>query len=80
MNLLLALKALEDDLGPHGQPMSEAMSPLASGSKRQWHYEARGPFADNAAQVLAEAKEKYKKDWPNKSTDGLLWTVEKVDG
>lgn len=79
MNLLLALQQIEDDRGPHGHPMSEAMSPLASGSKRLWHYEARGPFADNAAQAIAEAQAKYRKDWPDKSLAGLIWTVEKIE-
>lgn len=60
--------------------MSETMSPLASGSKRKWHYEARGPFADNAAQAIADAQAAYRKDWPDKSLAGLIWTVEKVDG
>jgi hypothetical protein len=78
--LLLAMAEIENDIGHHGHPLSETTSPLASGSKRLWHYEAEGPYADNAAQVEAEARTKYTKQYPDKALDGLFWVVKKVDG
>jgi hypothetical protein len=80
VDLFLAADLVENDIGPHGHPVSETTSPLASGSKRQWHYVADGPFADNATQVEAEARERYAKQYPDKSLAGLFWTVKKVDG
>lgn len=75
---MLALQMVEADTGNLGESLSEATSPDASGPNRKYHYEAEGPFANNAAQVAAAARDKYRKDWPDKNLEGLFWAVKKV--
>lgn len=82
--LLLAHEQGVADLGPHGHPLSEAMSSLADPSSpdAQWKYVARDkPRIDRAARVLGEAqdafKEKYFKDKP--LPHGYHFAVDRVD-
>jgi hypothetical protein len=83
VTLLLAHEALMADMGSHGQPMSEATSPLANPSdpNRQWVYEGRGPVVDYAAQAIEKKREQYKaalpKDKPMPA--GLLFRADKVE-
>jgi hypothetical protein len=81
--LMLAHLELEADIGPHGQPMSEATSPLANPSdpKRAWVYEGRGPVVDYAAQAIDKKREAYKALLPKDSPmpAGLLFRADKVD-
>lgn len=61
--LVIAHLELENDLGPHGQPMSEATSPLANpkNPKGKWWYKPTGPFVDYAEKARVEAREAHEK-------------------
>lgn len=67
-------------VGPHGQPMSEATSPLADPSNpaRQWGYRAEA-WTDFAAKVESEFRRDYKKRYGNDALDGIKIIVKKVD-
>lgn len=82
--LLLALRDLQADLGPHGQPMSEATDIQNSTNFRakdkdrpRGHYRVIGPNVDYAEQALTLAKQQYYDALPDshdRSAD--LWAVE----
>ena len=61
--LVIAHLELENDVGPHGQPMSEATDPLANPKNRdgRWWYRASGPVTDFAEKARVEAREAYEK-------------------
>lgn len=61
--LILAHLELDNDVGPHGQPMSEATSKLgdAKNPDGRWWYQASPPMIDYAQKALDEAHETYKK-------------------
>ncbi len=68
-------------VGPHGQPMVEATSPLASplNKDREWRYEV-DVYTDFAAQELEKAKEAYKREYGDDADmSALNWVVRKVD-
>jgi hypothetical protein len=70
---LLASEALEADIGPHGQPMSEATDPA-----NEFAYKApKRPVIDHAERARMSAADRYHKEWPDASRHGELWTVEK---
>lgn len=64
--------------GSHGQPLDEAMSPLADPSswEAQWGY-AASPNMDYAAQALERAQDDYRKKYGD-VPHGLKWSVRKV--
>lgn len=66
-------------VGPHGQPMSEATSPLANPSNRdrQWEYKVEA-WADFAAKAESEFKRDYKKRYGDDALDGIKFIVKKV--
>ena len=69
--LLLADLALEQDMGPHGIPMSEATDPA-----NQFAFEGFAlPRVDFAAKAMEDAKAKYYKEWPDANRNGHLWGV-----
>lgn len=77
---LLALKELQR-VGPHGQPMSEATSPLADPARpdREWRYEV-DVYTDFAARELERAKDAYKREYGDDADlSALTWVVRKVD-
>jgi hypothetical protein len=78
--LLLAARELQADVGPHGHPLSEAMSPLADPNRRNegWRYEVPPPSVDYAAKALADAQDAYSQQYPDANQNGLLWGVRKV--
>lgn len=82
--VLLAHEAYMADIGPHGQPMSEATSPLANPSDpdHKWFYEGRGPVFDYAEQAIERRREAYKKKHLEKGAPmpvGALFRADKVD-
>lgn len=81
--LLLAHLKMKADMGPHGQPLSEATSPLANPSSwdAKWRYEPVGPYTDYAAKAQEDAKEAYRKRLPKDAPmpNGLRFGVRKVD-
>lgn len=76
--LLIASKQLRTDVGSHGHPMSEAMSPLADPNRVEgWHYVAH-VHRDWAAKEIADKQAKRAKDFPDADLSADIWTVEKV--
>lgn len=68
-------------VGHHGQPMSEATSPLADplNRDRRWKYVAE-PWTDFADQALERAKKKFRAEHGDAvDLDGVIWQVRKVD-
>lgn len=75
--LLLAAAELEADVGPHGHPMAEAMSPLADpGRPEGYRYQARYRV-DHAARELSTAQRNFEKAYPDADPAMYVWTVEK---
>lgn len=67
-------------VGPHGQPMAEATSPLANPASpdRQWEYEV-DVYEDFAAAALAKEQEAYKRAYGDDvDMSKLRWVVRKV--
>lgn len=67
-------------VGAHGQPMSEATSPLADPSNpdREWGYEAV-VWTDFAARALSEKRRAYQDRYGDDiNMDELIFTVKKV--
>lgn len=80
-SLLMASVRLEADIGPHGQPMSEATSTEADPSLLGG-YSYRAPLRptiDWAQRALDHARDAYEKQYPNADTAGHVWRVERVD-
>lgn len=78
--LLAAQAEWEADLGPHGQPMSEATDGLADPNLRGkgWRYEGYSTI-DYAAEELRLAPERFRREWPDdKSIENRVWGVRKV--
>ena len=83
---MTALAAYEDDLGPHGQLMSEATSPEADPANRKGRYKyvagpagADGlPVIDYAAEAVARAQKQFYDTYPDAPRDGHIWVVRKV--
>lgn len=72
VDYLLALAAVEADIGPHGIPMSRATAADA-------YFEASPiPTHDKAQKALAAAQKKYYDAWPDADRSGDLWTVEEI--
>lgn len=75
---------LREDLvprGEHGHPLSEAMSSDADPSSRaaKYRYVAGLPVTDFAQDALNEAREGYRRSYPDADLSALRWRVEKVD-
>lgn len=82
--MLLASRAIEADLGPHGHPMSESTSALANPSNNdaKWRYVAtERPTVDYAAKALGDAQDAYRERWGKDKPlpHGLLFAVEKIE-
>lgn len=56
--------------GPHGLLMSEAMDP-----ENQFAFEAEGPVTDWAQAKLDEARDAYRKKYPDANMSALHWAV-----
>jgi hypothetical protein len=68
---LLASESLEADIGPHGQPMSEATDPA-----NQWAYRSDDvPVIDYAEKARMVAADKYHAQYPDAKRHGELWPV-----
>lgn len=77
--LLLASGDMRAEIGPHGQPMDEAMSPLADPWKRApggWRYVPR-VRTDFAQRAIAAAQAERQKKYPDADLSADVWTVEK---
>jgi hypothetical protein len=74
-----------NDLGPHGQPMSEATDPRADRNARGgWHYEANAkPRTDYAQLELARVQDAYLEEHGKNLSDAqkrsMQWRVYRVD-
>lgn len=77
---LLGYLAYKNDLGRHGQPLSEAMSPLGDASSwdSEWFYQVGAPVVDHAEKAVVKAREAYKKDHPDADLSYVLFPVKKV--
>jgi len=71
----------EADLGPHGQPMSEATSKDADPATLGGHrYEVnQNPIIDRAQRALDLQREAWAKAHPKADTAGHVWRVRKVE-
>lgn len=84
VDLLLALAEIESEMGPYGQPYSEAMSEGANlnrdGYAPTHMYKAVGPRVNYAVRAVEEAQEKFRKSLPEgaEMPKGLIFSVEKV--
>lgn len=84
VDLLLGVKQLIADIGPHGQPMAEATDPQGSDNVRNkqpggYHYRARIVATDHAAAALhREQQEHYKDESKAVHRETDIWVVEKV--
>ena len=84
--LLAALMDYEADLGPHGQLISEAVSPDADPGNpdRKFRYVSGVPgkpglpLVDWAAQARDQAMNKYYEAYPDADRSGHVWVVSKV--
>lgn len=78
--LFLALEQTEEEIGPHGIPMSEATSRLADANNRfeGYHYETRVKV-DHAQRALNTAQEQRRTAFPDEDTGSLLWTLVRVE-
>lgn len=84
--LLAALADYETDIGPHGQLISEAVSPDADPGNpdRKFRFIAgiEGkpglPLVDYAAQARDQAMNDYYKAYPDVDRSGHVWTVRKA--
>lgn len=84
--LLAALVDYETDIGPHGQLISESVSPDADPGNpdRKYRFIAgiEGkpglPLVDYAAQARDQAMNSYYESYPDVDRSGHVWTVRKV--
>lgn len=81
--MLLAHQRQVSDIGPHGQPMSEATDPRGDvKTEGGWHYEPH-VVTDNAQLALERGRADYLREWGERLTDeekaALQWTVTRVD-
>jgi len=85
VDLLLAHQRHRNDIGPHGQPMSEATDPQANPAvEGGWHYEATANgVMDYAELSIAEARDAYFKKYGERLTDAqksaIQWRARRVD-
>lgn len=80
--LLLAHHRAAGDMGPHGQPMSEATSPEADPARPGgWRYEANtAPRMDWAAKAVGDRQDAYYKNRPEgESRNGHRWYAKRVE-
>lgn len=68
-------------VGPHGHPMSEAVSPLGDPSNpaREWDWRVPLPVKDFAQDALDREKKRYKEAYPDADLGSLMWLVEKQE-
>lgn len=70
--VLLASRRVEaEPVGDHGLPLSVATDPA-----NQYAFSVGLPTKDFAAAKLHEAREAYRKQYPNADMGSLLWRVE----
>jgi len=70
VTLLIAHMRARADIGPHGQPMTEATDPAANpAAEGGWHYEAaENGVTDYAQLALNEASDAYFAKWGERMT------------
>jgi hypothetical protein len=82
LELMVAFRRHESDIGPHGHPMSEATSAFADPSdrkNRRWRYVSGAPVTDFAEKARRDAQDAFREKNPDRSLNGLIFPVEKVD-
>ena len=77
---LIAIRLYENDIGPHGHPMSEAMSSEADPNNYEghWRYEGTGPFFDWAKRAESDAIDAYRSQFPKDSPPNMAGLVFRV--
>jgi hypothetical protein len=80
VNLFLALAETQEEIGPHGIPMRDAVSPLADANDRfrGWHYVAR-VRVDHAQKALNTAQDERRKTYPDEDAGSLLWSLDRAE-
>lgn len=78
--LFLAVDDTEEEIGPHGIPMTEATSALADPNDRfrGWHYETR-VRVDHAQRALNTAQDQRRTAYPDEDAGSLLWSLTRVE-
>lgn len=72
-NLMLAFQALEDDMGPYGIPVSEAMDP-----DNQWAFEApAAPRVNWAVKAVDDFRDQFYEANKDASRNGHQWYVKR---
>ena len=82
VDLLLALEALSQDIGQHGQLLSESTSGKADPNNYDggYRFAARGPFTDWAEKAKQDAIAAYREAaGESANLNGMFWNVEKVE-
>lgn len=70
---LLALRRLEQEIGPHGFPMSEATDPA-----NQFAFEGyEKPRTDYVEKARRDAMEAFYKRYPDANRNGHIWGVKR---
>lgn len=80
--LLHAYEHHRRDLGPHGYSMSETTSPEADPNNREgaFKFVSTGiPTVDYAEKARLDAADAFREQFKDANTNGLIFTVEKVD-
>lgn len=77
---LIAIRLYENNMGPHGQPMSEAMSNEADPNNYdgRWYYQGTGPFVDWAKRAESDAVDAYKAQFPKDAPPNMAGLVFRV--
>jgi len=82
VELMLAYQTFMNGIGPNGERMSEATSPKAAleyyGEDRI-RYAVTGPHTNHAEKMRLDAIAAYQKSAGDENTNGMFWSVDKVD-
>ncbi len=84
VDLLLASREVENDVGPHGHPMSEALVGDPFDDSKPHYYEAAEvPVVDYAEKARLDAIERYRAEYTvdgqSPNMHGLIFPVSKVE-
>lgn len=73
VSALLAVRAQDAEVGPHGYPMSEALDPASEG-KFEGHVKT-----DHIAAALITAQDRYYEQYPNAKRGAHHWTASRIE-
>lgn len=82
VDLMLAAAAADRETGPHGHPLWESTSDEASPTNYSstLRYVAGPILTDWAEKARRDAEDKFRKQFPNESLNGRIFTVKKIGG